>query len=76
MVCEELSLEIQCSTDRFVGFDIALATINDWNVTQSEGNTSWRDGELLEVKNSRIDAHSSCQDVNDVGSLVHKIDLC
>lgn len=51
VVCEELSLEIQCSTDSFVRFNIALATINDWNVTQSEGNTALkRFSKLLKAK--------------------------
>lgn len=38
MVLEEVTLLFKSSVDRFGGFDVALTTINHWDIPQSQGN--------------------------------------
>lgn len=40
MVLEELAFVLECDSDGLVRFNIALATVDDWDVAQTEGNNT------------------------------------
>ena len=40
MVLEKFALVLECGGDGLVGFDIALTTVDDWDIPQTEGNNT------------------------------------
>ena len=40
MVLKEVSFMIEGSSDSLAGFDISLATVDNWDITQAQGNNA------------------------------------
>ena len=76
MIFKELSFMFECLADGLVRFNVALATVDDGNVTQTKGNDAT--GENIDNIRSNIPgiANISHGSATDAARYLHEVNFC